>query len=173
MLRSEKEQVVSTLSERLATAQSLVLTDFRGLTVDADSNLRNQLRAAGCEYHVVKNTLLTLATKGTAFEGVADILTGPTAVAFNDEDPSAPAKILTKFVKDEDNLVIKGGFVDGQLLDAKGVDALSKLPGKDEMRATFLATLVAAPQGLMRLLQAGPQNFLYLIQARERSQSEG
>lgn len=167
MERVEKQNVVTTLKDKLARAQSLVLVDFRGLTVEADTKLRNEFRASGCEYRVVKNTLLGLAVKGTAMEVLDNLLAGPTAIAYSFEDPSAPAKIATKVAKEQEKFVIKGGFVQGQTLDQKGVETLSQLPGRDELRAKLLATLNAVPQNFLALLNAAPQNFMYLLAARE------
>ncbi len=173
MNATEKNTSIDSLKTRLASAQSLILTDFRGLTVESDNKLRREFRAVGCEYQVVKNTLLGKAVKGTAMEAVESLLVGPTAIAFSDEDPAAPAKVATKVAKTEKNFVIKGGFLDGKLLDVKGVEALSALPGKDEARATFLATLLAVPQNFLRLLNAAPQNFVYLLSAREDELKNG
>jgi large subunit ribosomal protein L10 len=170
---TEKNTSIATLKTRLAGAQSLVLADFRGLTVESDNKLRREFRAVGCEYQVVKNTLLGKAVKGTPMEVLEPLLQGPTAVAFSVEDPSAPAKVATKVAKAESRFVIKGGFLDGKLLDGKGVEALATLPGKDEARATFLATLLAAPQSFLRLLAAAPQNFAYLLAARTDALKSG
>ena len=170
MERTQKEESIGALKTDLAKAASLVLADFRGLTVNVDTKLRNEFRAAGCRYQVVKNTLLGLAVKGTAMEGIESLLAGPTAIAYSFEDPAVPAKIATKIAKAEEKFVIKGGYVDGKALDLKGVEALSNLPGKDELRATFLATLQAVPQNFLRLLNAAPQNFVYLLSAREEAQ---
>ena len=156
MNATEKNANIDALKTRLANAQSLVLADFRGLTVESDNKLRREFRAVGCEYQVVKNTLLGKAVKGTAMEVLAPLLAGPTAIAFSSEDPAAPAKVATKVARAESKFVIKGGFLDGKLLDQKGVEALSALPGKDEARATFLATLLAVPQNFLRLLAAAP-----------------
>lgn len=167
MERSEKLDAVVALKESLAKAHSLVIADFRGLTVDKDTALRNQFREAGCEYKVVKNKLLGLAVKDTPMTAIKPLLRGPTAIAYSFEDASAPAKVLAKFAKTEEKLQIKGGYVEGQALDAKGVEMLSKMPGKDEMRGMFLATLNAVPQTFVRLLIAAPQSFVYLLQARQ------
>jgi large subunit ribosomal protein L10 len=164
---TEKNANIETLKTRLASAQSLILADFRGLTVESDNKLRREFRAVGCEYQVVKNTLLGKAVKGTAMEVLESLLAGPTAIAYSTEDPSAPAKVATKVARSESKFVIKGGFIDGKLLDGKGVMALSTLPGKAEARATFLATLLAVPQNFLRLLNAAPQNFVHLLAARE------
>ena len=142
MNTTEKKENISTLKDKLARAQSLILADFRGLSVESDTKLRREFRAAGCEYRVVKNTLLGQAAKGTPMEVLEPLLAGPTAIAYSFEDPSAPAKVATKVAKGEKKFVIKGGCLDGRLLDAKGVENLSALPGKPEMRATFLATLL-------------------------------
>jgi len=171
--RTEKADNISALKEKLAKAQSLILTDFRGLTVEADTKLRNEFRANGCEYRVVKNTLLGKAVAGTPMDVLDKLLAGPTAIAYSFEDPAAPAKIAAKIAKQEEKFVIKGGYVDGKALDKKGVEALSTLPGRDELRATFLATLLAVPQNFLRLTTAAQQNFLLLVSARERALGEG
>jgi large subunit ribosomal protein L10 len=171
--RVEKDSLVSTLKDKLAKAQSLVIVDFRGLPVDADTKMRNEFRAAGCEYRVVKNTLVGLAVKGTKMDVLDDLLKGPTAIAYSFEDPAAPAKVATKVAKEQEKLVVKGGYVDGKALDKNGVTALSQLPGKDELRATFLATLNAVPQNFLALLNAAPQNFMYLLAAREEEMKKG
>ena len=173
MERAQKEESIGALKADLAKAASLVLADFRGLTVNVDTGLRREFRAAGCRYQVVKNTLLGLAVKGTPMEGIESLLAGPTAIAYSFEDPSVPAKVATKIAKAEEKFVIKGGFVDGKALDLKGVQALSALPGRDELSATFLATLQAVPQNFLRLLNAAPQNFVYLLSARERELGGG
>lgn len=173
MNRTEKNSEIDALKDKLAKAQSLILTDFRGLSVEADTKLRNEFRSAGCEYRVVKNTLLAKAVEGTPMAVLSDLLAGPTAIAYSFEDPAAPAKIAAKVAKAEEKFVLKGGYVDGRALDKSGVVALSTLPGKDEMRSMFLATLIAAPQNFLALTVAAQQNFLYLIAARESAQAAG
>jgi len=172
MERVVKEENISALKLDLAKATSLVLADFRGISVKSDTNLRREFRATGCKYQVVKNTLLGLAVKGTPMEGIEKLLVGPTAIAYSFEDPAAPAKVATKVAKAEEKFVLKGGYVDGKALDVKGVEALSNLPGKDELRATFLATLLAVPQNFLRLTTAAQQNFALLLAARERALGE-
>jgi large subunit ribosomal protein L10 len=105
-------------------------------------------------------------------ESIDKMLVGPTAIAYSFEDPAAPAKVAAKVAKAEEKFVIKGGYVDGKALDVKGVEALSQLPGKDELRATFLATLLAVPQNFVRLTIAAQQNFAYLLAAREAGLGE-
>jgi large subunit ribosomal protein L10 len=173
MERAVKEENISALKLDLAKAQSLVLADFRGVTVKNDTALRREFRLNGCKYQVVKNTLLGRAVEGTAMAGLEHLFKGPTAIAYSFEDPAAPAKIATKVAKGEEKFIIKGGYVDGQALDAKGVEALSKMPTKDELRSSFLALLVAAPQNFLALLTAAPQQALAVLAAREQQLGEG
>jgi large subunit ribosomal protein L10 len=168
MEKAVKEENISALKLDLAKAASLVLADFRGISVKSDTALRREFRAIGCKYKVVKNTLLGLAVKGTPMEGIEKLLAGPTAIAYSFEDPAAPAKIATKVAKGEDKFVLKGGYVDGKALDVSGVVALSNLPGKDELRATFLATLLAVPRtraGRRSEIKPGSkrQQFVFLV----------
>ncbi len=169
MEKAQKETHIAQLKLDVARAQSLIIADFRGLTVEADTALRRDFRTQGCEYKVIKNTLLEIAVKGTRLEGVTKYLAGCTSIAFSAEDPVLPAKIALKWSKDQEKFIIKGGYVDGNVLDATGVETLSKMPGKDELRSTLLATFLAAPEGFVRLIAAAPQNFAYLLAARERA----
>jgi len=172
MLKEVKEENIASLKAELAKAASLIVADFRGISVKNDTNLRREFRANGCHYQVVKNTLLGKAIEGTAMAVIDPILAGPTAIAYSFEDPAAPAKIAAKIAKQEEKFVIKGGYVEGRALDVKGVEALSTLPGKDELRATFLATLLAVPQNFLRLTTAAQQNFALLLASRERALQE-
>ena len=173
MERAVKEENIASLKGDLAKATSLVLADFRGINVKNDTALRREFRLNGCKYQVVKNTLLGRAVEGTGMAGLEKLFVGPTAIAYSFEDPAAPAKIATKVAKGEEKFIIKGGYVDGKALDAKGVEALSKMPTKDELRSSFLALLVAAPQNLLALLQAAPQQMLGVLAAREQQLGEG
>jgi large subunit ribosomal protein L10 len=173
MERAVKEENIASLKGDLAKATSLVLADFRGINVKNDTALRREFRLNGCKYKVVKNTLLGRAVEGTAMAGLEKLFVGPTAIAYSFEDPAAPAKIATKVAKGEEKFIIKGGYVDGQALDAKGVEALSKMPTKDELRSSFLALLVAAPQNFLALLTAAPQQTLGVLAAREQQLGEG
>jgi len=169
MLKEVKEENIASLKAELAKAASLIVADFRGISVKNDTALRREFRASGCRYQVVKNTLLGKAIEGTSMAVIDPILAGPTAIAYSFEDPAAPAKVASKIAKQEEKFVIKGGYVEGRALDKKGVEALSTLPGKDELRATFLATLLAVPQNFLRLTTAAQQNFALLLASRERA----
>ena len=117
-----KQPIVAEISEAIKEAQSVVLVDYRGLTVEQDTNLRKQLREAGVTYKVYKNTMMNFAFKGTDFEGLAPYLEGPSAVAISTTDATAPARILAKFAKDAKALEIKAGVVEGTVYDAEYVE---------------------------------------------------
>ncbi|MFH1131791.1 MAG: 50S ribosomal protein L10 [Pseudomonadota bacterium] len=168
MKRQQKTEIVEELKETLGRVASLVLADFRGLTVLEANAMRSEIRSAHCKYRVVKNTLVKRAIAGTPMEGLGKLLKGPIAIAYSFEDPVGPAKILEKFSANLKNLELKGGFLDGQVLDPAGIKRLANMKGKDELRADFLRILIAPAQGFVRLLAAAPQNFLYLLRARER-----
>src|SRR5262249_13049576 len=131
--------------------------------------LRDEFRKVQAEYRVFKNTLVKLAVKGTAMEGIGPHLEGPTAVIFSYESPAAAAKVATKFAKDSEKFKVKGGFFEGTVLDTKGVEGLASMPGKDELRAKLLATFMAPATDLVRTLSAGAQNFMYLLAAKENA----
>jgi large subunit ribosomal protein L10 len=171
MDRATKEAQVSELKEKLARTASLVLADYRGIDVPTVTAMRDEFRKVQCEYKVYKNTLVKLAIKGTKMEGLSAHLEGPTAVIFSYESPSAPAKVATKLAKEQEKFVLKGGYFEGSVLDVKGVEGLATMPGKDELRAKLLATLMAPATDLVRTINAGAQNFLYLLAAKERAAS--
>jgi large subunit ribosomal protein L10 len=169
MDRVTKEAQVSELKDKLGRITSVVLADYRGLDVPTVTGLRDEFRKVQCEYKVFKNTLVKLAIKGTALEGMSQYLEGPTAMILSYESPSAPAKVATKFAKDQEKFVVKGGYFEGTVLDVKGVEGLASMPGKDELRAMLLATFMAPATDLVRTLSAGAQNFMYLLSAKERA----
>ena len=169
MDRTQKAQQIAELKEKLGKSAALVLADYRGLTVPAVTNLREDFRKQQCEYKVYKNTLVKLAISGTPMEKMGKYLEGPTAIIFSWDSPSAAAKVAREFAKANDKFKIKGGYLEGNVLDDKGVSASADLPGKDEMRAALLATLAAPAPQLVRTLNAGAQNFAYVIDARRRA----
>jgi len=170
MERAQKEAVVTAVRAEFQQMTSAVFTEFRGLSVAADTNLRSELRKAGVRYRVVKNTLIEKAIEGMGLDFLSPFLVGPTGIAWSREDPSAAAKVIAKFKKTNDKLSVKCGVVEGRLLDAKAVDTvLATMPGKDEIRATLLATLQAPAVDFLRLAQAAPQNFMYLLDAKRRT----
>lgn len=169
MDRTQKAQQVAELKDKLGKSAALVLADYRGLTVPAVTSLREDFRKQQCEYKVYKNTLVKLAISGTPMEKMGKYLEGPTAIIFSWDSPSAAAKVAREFAKANEKFKIKGGYLEGNVLDDKGVAASADLPGKDEMRAAFLATLAAPATNLVRTLNAGAQNFAYVVDARRRA----
>lgn len=153
MDRSEKEKLVSSLREGLSEASLVVVTQQSGLTVAEVSDLRSQVREAGAQYKVAKNTLARLAIQGTQTEGLSDLLSGPTALAFS-KDPVAAAKVTLKFAKNNDKLKVIGGVLDGILLSQKEVEALSKLPSLDELRAKILGVITTPATRIAGVVQA-------------------
>ena len=173
MDRGTKESQVAELKEKLAKTTSLVFADYRGIDVPAVTGLRDQFRKVDSEYRIYKNTLVKLAVKGTAMEGIGKFLEGPTAIIFAYESPSAPAKVAAAFAKgqekDKEKFVLKGGYFEGAVLDKKGVEGLATMPGKDELRAMLLATFMAPATDFVRTVSAGAQNFMYLLSAQEKA----
>ncbi|MEY4515159.1 MAG: hypothetical protein RLZZ450_7281 [Pseudomonadota bacterium] len=174
-----KQEEVASIRQAFEKATTAVFLDFRGVNVDQITNLRTEFRKAGVEYRVVKNTLVKIALKGTAYES-ADLnaqLKGQTGIAWSYEDPSAAAKVIKTFraVNDANQkLGIKCGVIDAKVMPGAQVESvLATMPGKNELRAMLLATLQAPAQNLVRLLQAPAQNLTYLLDARRRNLEEG
>jgi len=172
MLRSEKVTAVEFIKERFGRMSSAVFLDFSGMTVEEVSTLRDNLRAKGVEYKVVKNTLVKKAIGDVAWaKTLAPMLKGMTGVAWSYEEPSAAARVVKDFKRDNEKLKIKGGLLEGQVLDGKAVESqLATLPGKDEMRATLLRTLIAPAQHFVMLLNAPAQNFVGVLAAKQRKE---
>jgi large subunit ribosomal protein L10 len=169
MNRSEKEELVSQVRSKLLEAKSIIVTRQTGLTVAQASDLRRKMREAGAEFKVLKNTLAKLAVKDTAIEGISKLLEGPTALAFS-TDPVNAAKVVAKFANSNDKLTVVGGYLDGQVLDAKAVDALAKLPSLDELRSKIIA-VISAPATKLAILSKEPAACLArVIAARGRGE---
>lgn len=150
VLEAKKAQVAEII-EALKGATTGVLVDYRGLTVEEDTKLRNDLRAAGVKYFVVKNTLLRLAAKETGLDELDSILHGPTAIALS-EDAVAPAKVISDFAKDNEKFEIKSGFMDGKILSMDEITKLAKTPNKETLIAKMMGSLNSPISGLARLL---------------------
>ena len=147
-----KQPIVAEISEAIKDAQSVVLVDYRGLTVEQDTELRRQLRAAGVSYKVYKNTMMNFAFKGTDFEQLAPYLEGPSAVAISTTDATAPARILAKFAKDAKALEIKAGVVEGTVYDATGMQAIAAIPSRDELISKLLGSLQSPITNFARVM---------------------
>ena len=136
-----KKPIVEEISAAIKDAQSVVLVDYRGLTVAQDTELRKQLREAGITYKVYKNTMMNFAFKGTDFESLAPFLDGPSAVAISATDATAPARVLAKFAQTANKLEIKAGVVEGTLYDAEGMKAISAIPSREELLSKLLGSI--------------------------------
>lgn len=167
MNRAQKEQLVEQMRDEFGQAKSIIMTSHVGLDVNTVNELRSEFRAQGVHYHVVKNTLAKLAVTDTDLDIMTESFRGPTAVAYSFEDAVSPAKVAADFADEHDEFVIKGGYLDGKMMDEAGVDQLAKMPTKDELRAKLLRTFVAGPTNFVRLLNAAPQQFLNVLNARK------
>ena len=147
-----KQPIVREISEQLDGAQAAVLVDYRGLTVAQDTQLRKTLREAGVVYKVYKNTMLNFAVKDTVFEPLAQHLEGPTAIAISKTDATAPARLISKFIKDAPALEFKGGVVDGTYFDAAGVAQVASIPGREELISRLLGSMKSPISNLARVL---------------------
>src|SRR5687767_2663193 len=137
MDRAAKQQVLGEIKEAFQNVASVVIADYRGITVPVVTAMRDDFRKAGCHYRVIKNSLVKIAVKGSKMEPISQLMVGTTAVIWSNEIPQTPAQLALKWAKDEPKFVIKGGYYEGQVLDVPGVDALAKMPGKAEIRASM------------------------------------
>jgi large subunit ribosomal protein L10 len=173
MERAVKDAQIGEIKERFDRMTSAVFLDYKGMTVEHVTKLRAEFRKAGVEYKVAKNTLVKQALREKPYsDKLKGHLVGMTGIAWSYEDPSAAAKVVKAFKKDAvvgEKLQVKGGLIEGSVLDAKQVEEqLATMPGKNELRAQLLATFQAPMQQLVALLQAPAQNFVYLLSAKER-----
>lgn len=147
-----KQPIVDEISSVINGAQSVVVVDYLGLTVAEDTQLRKQLREAGVTYKVYKNTLVNRAIQGTEFEGLKDVLEGPSAFAVSAEDATAPARVLAKFAKTAPALEIKAGIVEGTFYDAEGMKAIAAVPSREELLGKLLGSIQSPITNLARVL---------------------
>jgi large subunit ribosomal protein L10 len=148
-----KQPIVQAIAEEIKDAQSVVLVDYRGLTVAQDTELRKQLREAGIVYKVYKNTMMKRAFEGTEFEGLDNCLEGPSAIAVSKDDATAPARILCKFAKDAPALELKGGVVEGTVYDVAGLTELSKIPSREELLSRLLGSMQSPIANFARVIK--------------------
>ena len=149
-----KKKIVADLTEKLQKATAGVIVSYQGITVEDDTALRAELRKAGVEYAVVKNTLTKRACESVGYGELANVLEGMTAVATSENDPVAAAKILKKYADKVESFEIKAGFVDGKILDVAGVNDLADLPSKEVLIGKLLGSLQSSLYGLAHVLQA-------------------
>lgn len=148
-----KKPVIDEISAAIKDAQSVVLVDYRGLTVEQDTALRKQMREAGITYKVYKNTMMNFAFKGTDCESLIPYLEGPSAVAISTEDATAPARVLCKFAKTAEALEVKGGVVEGVVYDGKGIENISKVPSREELLSKLLGSIQSPITNFARVMK--------------------
>ncbi|MBO0421212.1 50S ribosomal protein L10 [Vagococcus fluvialis] len=158
---AKKAQEVEVVTAKLKEAASVVVVDYRGLTVEQVTDLRKQLRDANIEMKVIKNGILRRAAEAAGLEGMEDVFVGPTAVAFSNEDVVAPAKIMNDFAKNADKLEIKGGIIEGNVSSVEEIVALAKLPSREGLLSMLLS-----------VLQAPVRNVAYAVKAVSDSKEE-
>ncbi|MDP4092385.1 MAG: 50S ribosomal protein L10 [Bacillota bacterium] len=160
-----KKEVVNELSEKIKAAKAMVLADYRGLTVEQDTELRSALRKAGVEYKVVKNTLTRLAAKENGLDGLDSFLNGPTAVAMSDTDPVAPAKVISEYAKKYEKLEMKVGVVEGKIIDVNEIKALADLPPREVLIAKVLGGFNAPISGFVNVLNGNIRGLVVALNA--------
>jgi large subunit ribosomal protein L10 len=164
-----KHRLADELREKIVDANALVLVGYSALTVATANELRGKFRQAGCSYRVFKNSTIRWAIKDTRHEPLTELLTGVSALAFNLDDPGAPARVARDFAKTNELFVVKGGVADGTLLDKTGVEALADMPGPNELKAMFLALLNTPATNMVRVLNAAAQQMLNVLNARKEA----
>lgn len=152
----QKQEKVAALTEKIKSACSCVLVDYKGITVEEDTKLRKELREAGVTYSVEKNSLLNFALKNAGYEDLTKVLSGSTAIALCNDDQTAPARILGKFAEEckDEKFALKAGFVEGDVYDVKGIVALSKVPSKEVLLAQLVGSLQGPITGLACMVKA-------------------
>ena len=152
--RAVKEAKVAEIKEKLEKSQAVILASYQGLTVEEDTMLRKNLREAGVEYRVYKNTLVKLAADELGMTGLDEYLEGPVSIAFGYEDVTAPARVLNDFAKDHKKLELKAGIVDGEMFDKEKIVQLASIPSKEVLIAKLLGSIKAPLSNLAYLLSA-------------------
>ena len=173
LTRAQKEEQVAELKEKFSQAKSIYVADFRGLQVKEADELRRRLRSEGAgefEYRVAKNSVLKRASTDSKMEGIAPHFEGPTAIALSYGDPIGLAKILSEFSKSHEVFEIKGGVVDGEVVDSRQIAELAKLPSLDALRGMIIGLLSAPATKLVRLLVEPGAQLARLVEARRAQQ---
>ena len=175
LTRTQKEEQVAELNEKFSRAKSVYVADYRGLDVAAADNLRRRIRKGGAgdfEYRVAKNSVLRRASADLDVAGLTEHFEGPTAIAISFGDPVGLAKILSDFAKDHEVFELRGGVVDGEVIDTAQIAALAKLPSMDALRGTIAGLLLAPATKLVRLIVEPGAQLARLVEARRAQQEE-
>lgn len=171
MARPEKVATVSEVQQKFTASKSVILADYRGLNVEEVTELRKKLREAGVDYKVVKNTLTSRAAKAAKIDGLDQFLSGPTALAFGFNDVVIPAKILADFAKEHKKLEIKGGVLEGKVIDLAAVKDLANLPSREALLGQVAGMLQAPLRGLVTVLSGPLRNLTYAVEAVRKQQA--
>ncbi len=163
MARPEKEAAVRELTDKFNSAKSLVITDYLGLNVAEMTELRRQFREAGVDFKVVKNTLATIAANDVDMNDITEYFSGPTAIAFGEEDAVSPAKILVEFAKDHEVVEIKAGLLNGELISKDKVESLADIPSREVLLAQAFAGMKAPLTGLVNVLQGNIRGLVQVL----------
>ena len=172
MPTQEKIEAVEDLKQRLDGVKTVLLTEYRGLTVQQLGELRRQLRAVSAEYKVVKNRLAKIAVSASELEVLKPQLTGPVALVVSKDDPVAVAKAVSTFARTNQALTIKGGYVDGRFMQPDALKALSELPSKEALRAQLVGAISGPLTQLVSLLQAPQRELAYILAERGKGAAE-
>jgi large subunit ribosomal protein L10 len=162
---NEKKRIAEDLQQRFEKSSIVILTDYKGLDVASMNALRRKLREANTEYQVAKNSLLVRASEGNDVTLIKDLFKGPSAIALTFDDPVAPAKVLTDFVKENEKLEIKAGVLNGKIVDVAAIKALSALPSREVLLAQVLSAMNAVPTSLVTALSDVPRRLVNVLQA--------
>jgi large subunit ribosomal protein L10 len=168
----EKVEAVEDLKERLGGASAVLLTEYRGLTVQQLSDLRKQLRAVSAEYKVVKNRLARIAISASELSAIGPHFRGPTGMIVSRKDPAAVARTLQTFARTAPALAIKAGYIDGQVVGPDGVKALADLPSRDTLRSQIVGAIQGPLAQLVGLLQAPQRELAYILAERGKAAAE-
>lgn len=163
--KDEKQKVIAELKEKLRNSKVTVLANYRGLDVAAMTSLRRRLRESGSELKVAKNTLTRIAAEETGLQGVEVFLEGPTALVFGFSDLVAPAKVLVEFMREYKQVEIKGGILEGKVVQEKEIKRLADLPPKEVLLGKVLGGMQAPLYGLVNVLQANLRNLVWVLEA--------
>ena len=159
------------MTEKLSKSKAIVFTEYKGLTVAQIAELRKNLKDAGAEYKVFKNTLVSIAAKGTPFEVAKDVLSGPTGLAFGYDDPVAAAKKVLEFAGKNDKLKVKSGVIDGKLYSTEEIKAVSKLPSRPVLLSMLAGAFQAPAAKLAGALNATVAQLAYALEAAKNKKT--
>jgi len=169
--RSDKKEFVQKLKDEIDTSSSVIVTHYSGLTVQESEQLRSEMRNNGAKFKVTKNRLAKLALEQTRFKVIADLFTGPTAIAYSD-DPAAPAKVAVSFEKKLENFKIIGGGYDGEKIDLEKINFLATLPSMDELRGKIVGLISAPAQKIASIVKEPAGQMARLVSAQSKSLEE-